>query len=126
MPDLTELPPARITVSRRHSKDVRDRQVVVSLDGAPLATLLYGQTVTREVEAGPHRLRAHNTLFWKTLDVELQPGEHVRFIAVNRAGVGTYSMLGLFGAGPLYLTFEREREAQRSPEPRAQSLERYP
>lgn len=93
---------------RKHPKDVRDRQVVVSLDGAPLATLLYGQTVTREVDPGPHRLRAHNTLFWKTQDVDLQPGEHVRFIAVNRAGVGTYSMLGLFGAGPLYLTFERE------------------
>ena len=108
MPETAEVPPARITVMRKHPKDVRDRQVVVSLDGAPLATLLYGQTVTREVDPGPHRLRAHNTLFWKTQDVDLQPGEHVRFIAVNRAGVGTYSMLGLFGAGPLYLTFERE------------------
>jgi hypothetical protein len=108
MPETAEVPPARITVMRKPPKDVRDRQVVVSLDGAPLATLLYGQTVTREVDPGPHRLRAHNTLFWKTQDVDLQPGEHVRFIAVNRAGVGTYSMLGLFGAGPLYLTFERE------------------
>ena len=108
MPEPAELPPASITVIRKHSMDVRDRQVVVSLDGAPLGTLLYGQTVSREVEAGPHRLRAHNTLFWKTLDFDLQPGEHARFIAVNRAGVGTYSMLGLFGAGPLYLTFERE------------------
>ena len=30
-----------------------------------------------------------------------------RFVVVNRAGTGTFSLLGLLGAGPLYLTFER-------------------
>ena len=100
--------PARITVSRQARDDVKDRQVVVSLDGGPLATLLFGDSVTREVPPGPHRLRAHNTLFWKTLDLDLRPGEHARVVAVNRAGVGTYSFLGLLGVGPLYLTFRRE------------------
>lgn len=100
--------PARITVSRQDPADVRDRQIVVSLDGEALATLLYGQGVTREVPAGPHRLRAHNTLFWKTVQLDLAPGEHARFRAVNRAGVGTLSLLGLLGVGPLFLTFERE------------------
>ena len=100
---------ARITVTRRHHTDVRDRQIVVSLDGEPFATLLYGETVTREAEAGAHRMRAHNTLFWKTLDFDVAPGEHARFSVINRAGPGSYSLLGLLGAGPLYLTFERER-----------------
>jgi hypothetical protein len=81
---------------------------VVSVDGQPLATLLFGNEVTREVAPGPHRLRAHNTLFWKTLEVDLEPGEHARFIVVNRAGTGTLSLLGLLGVGPLYMTFERE------------------
>src|SRR5262245_22506314 len=103
---------ARITVTRKHAQDVGDRQVVVSLDGERLATLLYGGEVTREVPAGAHRLRAHNTLFWKTIDIELAPGEHARFRAINRAGVGTFSMLGLLGVGPLFLTFEREPEAK--------------
>jgi hypothetical protein len=97
----------RITVSRRHRKDIRDRQIVVSLDGAPLATLLFGDEITRELAPGSHRLRAHNTLFWKTHDIELQAGEHARFVVVNEPGFGTYSLLGLLGAGPLYLTFER-------------------
>jgi hypothetical protein len=97
----------RITVSRRHQKDVQDRQIVLSLDGEPLATLLFGEEITRELAPGTHRLRAHNTLFWKTRDVELQPGEHARFVVVNEPGFGTYSLLGLLGAGPLYLTFER-------------------
>jgi len=39
-------------------------------------------------------------------EFELQ-GEQARFVAINRAGWGTYSVLGWIGAGPLYLTFER-------------------
>jgi hypothetical protein len=103
MPDV-----ARITITRRHDSDVRDRQIVVSVDGEPLATLLYGQQAAREVAPGPHRLKAHNTLFWRNLDVELQPGEDARFVVINRAGSGTLSLLGILGVGPLYLTFERE------------------
>ena len=85
---------------------------MVSLDGERLATLLYGDEVTREVPAGSHRLRAHNTLFWKTIDLDLAPDEHARFRAINRAGVGTFSMLGLLGVGPLFLTLEREPESR--------------
>jgi hypothetical protein len=101
---------ARITVTRKDSRDVQDRQIVLSLDGEPLATLLYGKEVTHEVPAGRHRLRAHNTLFWKTIDFDLTAGESARFRVINRAGAGTFSMLGLLGAGPLFLTFEREQE----------------
>ena len=75
---------------------------------ATAATLLYGQTMTRELEPGPHKLRVHNTLVWKTVKFELGAGEHARFAAVNRAGFGTYSMLGLLGAGPLYVTIRRD------------------
>jgi hypothetical protein len=99
---------ARITITRRDPADVRDRQIVVSLDGKSLATMMYGNQISREVAAGEHRLRAHNTLFWKTIDLTLAPDEHARFIAINRAGMGTYSLLGLLGVGPLFLTFERE------------------
>ena len=103
-----DAPSARITVVRKQPNDVGDRQIVVSLDGEPLGTLLFGHTLTREVAPGAHRMRAHNTLFWKVLDFDLRPGEQARFIAVNRSGPGTYWLLGLLGVGPLYLTFERE------------------
>jgi hypothetical protein len=99
---------ARITVSRKRENDVKDRQIVVSIDGEPLATLLFGQEVTREVPSGHHRLKAHNTLFWKNLEADLKPEEHARFEVVNRAGPGSFSLLGILGAAPLYLTFERE------------------
>lgn len=98
---------ARVTITRTEPNDVRDRQIVLSMDGEPLGTLLFGQQVTKDVGPGPHRLKAHNTLFWKNLEVELQPGEHARFVVINRAGSGTLSLLGILGVGPLYLTFER-------------------
>ena len=101
--------PARITVSRKHAEDVRDRQIVISIDGEKLATLLFGQEVTRDFAPGPHRMKAHNTLFWKNLNLDLKPGEHARFSVVNRAGPGSLSMLGILGVAPLYLTFEREQ-----------------
>jgi hypothetical protein len=98
---------AMVTVERKHETDIRDRQIVVSLDGEPLATLLYGQQVSKDVAPGPHRLKAHNTLFWKNIALDLKPGEHARFVVINRAGTGTFSLLGTLGVGPLYLTVER-------------------
>jgi len=98
---------ARVTITRKDAGDVRDRQIVVSVDGEKLGTLLFGEEASREIAPGPHRVKAHNTLFWKNLDVDLQPGEHARFVVANRAGSGTLSLLGILGVGPLYLTFER-------------------
>ena len=129
MPVLTELEPteqdiddivhdlerswtATITVRRQSQKDVGYREIYVSLDGVSLGILRHGEVITRETTPGLHRLRAHNTLFWKTLEFTLGVDEHARFIAINRAGFGTYSVLAFFmgflGAGPFYLTFERE------------------
>ena len=102
-------PAATITFSRTSANDVKQRHIFVSIDGEQAAELAYGQMVTREVPAGEHVLRAHNTLVWKTLPCTLQPGEHARFTLVNKPGFGTWAMLTLLGTGPIYLTFERER-----------------
>ncbi len=99
-----------ITVSRQSPDDVGFREVFVSVDGKDVGMLRHGDTWSHELPAGPHRIRAHNTLFWKTFDVVLQPGEHARFTAINRAGWGTFGMLMFLGAAPVYLTFERERD----------------
>ena len=100
---------ASITVSREAKEDVGFREVFVQVDGKDVGMLRFGDSLSHELPAGPHRIRAHNTLFWKTHDVVLQPGEHARFVAINRAGFGTFGMLMLLGAAPVYLTFERDR-----------------
>ena len=106
MPDTSQ-PRARLTVERTSNQDVGTRQVVVSLDSEPFATLLFGDRATREIEPGHRRLRAHNTLVWKTVEFDISPGEHVQFGVVNRAGFGSMALVALLGVGPLYVTIER-------------------
>jgi hypothetical protein len=78
------------------------------VDDEELAILRQGESATREVEPGPHRLRAHNTLFRKVLEVTLAPDEHASFTVINKSGWGTYTLMTFLGAGPLYLTFTRD------------------
>lgn len=99
---------ARVVIARTSDDDARERQVVLSLDGRKIATLMFGGTITRELEPGPHRLRAHNTLVWKTVDFDVQPGETAVFTVVNRPGRGTFGLLSLIGARPLYVEVRRD------------------
>jgi len=102
--------PARITICRESPQDAGYREIFVSIDGEQVAMLQYGDTYTAEIKPGPHRLRAHNTLFWKTRQIVLRPGEHAKFTAINRTGTISFGLLFMLGAFPLYLTFERETE----------------
>ena len=105
--DRDESLPASVTVTRTSQADVKTRQLVPSIDGIPLNTLLWGDSITCELEPGPHRLRVHNTLVWKTLDFALAPGEQAFFEVVNRTGPGTLALTVVFGIGPLYVTINR-------------------
>ena len=99
--------PARLTVHRTAAWDEQSRQILCSVDGRHVGQLLFGQTLTRDIPAGSHTIKANNTLVWKTVPFEVKPGEQVHFEAINRAGKLTYPMLVIFGAGPLYLTVRR-------------------
>lgn len=98
---------ASVTITRTSQADYQTRQLVVSIDGRRVGTLLWGDTITCHPEPGPHTLRVHNTLVWKTVPFTLAPGEQLFFEVVNRAGRGTLLMTVLFGIGPLYVTVNR-------------------
>ena len=97
-----------ITISRTSPDDVKQRQILVDLDGERFATLLYGKTVTRNVAPGRHRMRVDNTWNWKNIEFDLAPGEHARFRAVSRPGRFTWVLIAALGAGPMYVSVERE------------------
>lgn len=99
--------PASVTITRTSPGDYQTRQVVASIDGIGIGTLLWGDSITCELDPGPHRVRVHNTLVWKTIDFVLAPREQVFFEVINRSGPGTLFMTLLFGVGPLYLTVRR-------------------
>jgi hypothetical protein len=102
---------ARLTVHRSSAEDARQRQVILSLDGSEIATLLYGQQTTRDIPAGHHRLRANNTLVWKTIEFDAAPGDDLHVKIVNRAAPGMLALVALLGAGPMYVTMEVSKGA---------------
>jgi hypothetical protein len=107
LPDLQDVFPATVTVTRTSQSDFKSRQLNVWIDGERVATLLWGESITTELPPGPHRVRVSNTLVWKTIEFELKPGEQAFYEAINRTGPGTFLMLVVLGAGPLYVTLRR-------------------
>ena len=96
-----------ITVSRDHPTDVGQRQVFIRIDGGDRVALLFGESLTTDLEPGCHRLRVHNTLIWKTVQFAIEPGEHLEFIVINSARWWTAGMAGLLGAAPLFLRVQK-------------------
>ena len=104
---IDERAPSTVTITRTSEEDFKSRQLVVSIDNEKVAELLWGDSTRRDLPPGPHRIRVHNTLVWKTVDFTLRPGEQAYFEAINRTGPGTLFMTVCFGIGPLYVTVRR-------------------
>jgi hypothetical protein len=103
-----ELLPASVTITRTSESDIKLRQLIVWVDGRRLGELLWGDSITCELEPGPHRVRVSNTLVWKTAEFTIGPGEQVFFETVNRMGPGSiFFMVVLLGIGPLYVSLRR-------------------
>ena len=100
------LRPTLLTVHRTSPADVKIRQVILSLNGEKIGTLMYGQSVSREILPGRYKLRANNTLVWKTVEFDAAPGTDIHWTCVNRAPGSLFYLLFLFGVGPLYVTLE--------------------
>jgi hypothetical protein len=98
-----------ITIRRDSSEDVQQRQIIVKLDGKRVGELLYGQTITRPVTPGHHRLRVDNTWNWKTIEFDVAAGEHLKFRTVSKAGRLTWFLVGTLGAGPMWVSIEKEQ-----------------
>jgi len=101
---------AQITVTRKSEEDVQQRQIVVKVDGERVGELMFGETITIAVKAGRHELVVDNTWNWKKVDVDLAAGEQAKFRTMSRAGRFTWFLVGMLGAGPIYVSVEREEK----------------
>ena len=97
-----------ITIRRTSSSDVRQRQIIVKLDGVNVGEVFYGDTISIPVTEGHHRLRVDNTWNWKTLELDVVAGDHFKFQTVSRAGRFTWFLVSMLGAGPIYVSIQRE------------------
>lgn len=98
---------ARLRITRQNPRDAKQRQIFASLDGGSLGDMVYGEQIERAIAPGPHRMRVHNTLFWKTIEFDAAPGETVHFDTVNYAGKGFLNLVLIIGVAPLFLGVER-------------------
>ena len=97
-----------ITIQRKSPDDVQQRQIIVKVDGENVGELFYGDTISVPVKAGHHSLRVDNTWNWKTVELEVGAGDHLKFRTKSKAGRFTWFLVSMFGAGPIYVSIERE------------------
>ena len=97
-----------ITVHRTSSADMQERELYVSVDGAPNVILSFGDQVTIPLTPGHHTLRVHNTLSRRRVEFDVAPGEHVRFSTANVRGKNFGILATFLGIGPMHTVLERE------------------
>ena len=105
---VTHLRRAQLTISRNSPSDFQDRQVYLFVDEEPWGKVKYGRPVTREIEPGHHRIRAFNTLFSHTIEVDAVPGEHVRLRCSNAMPTAGWLMMIFLHVTALRVRLERE------------------
>lgn len=107
-PPAMDLQPAQLTISRNSGSDFQDRQVYLFVDDEPWGKVKYGRPVTREITPGRHRIRAFNTLFSHTIEIEAVPGEHVRLQCRNAMPTAGWLMMIFLHVTALKVRLERE------------------
>jgi hypothetical protein len=104
----TSLKNAQLTISRHDADDFQDRQIYLFVDDVLWGKVRYGHALTQEVTPGPHRVRAFNTLFSKTLTLDVLPGEHVRLKTGNGFPRAGWLLMMVLHVTYLLVRLERE------------------
>jgi hypothetical protein len=99
---------AQLTVTRNSGSDFQDRQVYLFVDEEPWGKVKYGRPLTREIPPGHHRVRAFNTLFSHTIEIDAVPGEHVRLRCTNAMPTSGWLMMIFLHVTALKVRLERE------------------
>ena len=99
---------ARLVITRDHPEDVQDRPVYLWVDGEKWdGVLRYKKSFERELAPGPHKVKAHNTLFGDTVEFDAAPGETVRYRCENGLTGGGMVMVLMMGVAYLRVRLTR-------------------
>ena len=107
-PDPAATKDAQLTVSRYEGDIFADRQIYLFVDDEPWGKVRYGDSITRDVRPGRHKVRAFNTLFSRTIELDLKPAEHARVRCGN--GFPRAGWLLMMWLHVTYLLVRLERE----------------
>ena len=104
----TTINSATLTVTRNSSSDFQDRQVYLYVDGELWGKVRYGRPLSREIPPGSHKVRAFNTLFSHTIEIDVLPSENVKLRCCNGLGRGGWIMMVVWQVAALRVRLERE------------------
>jgi hypothetical protein len=99
---------AQLTINRNTKTDFQDRQVYLFVDGEAWGKVRYGRPLTREIEPGHHSVRAFNTLFSHTIEIDVAAGEHCRLRCSNSMPTAGWLMMIFLHVTALCVKLERE------------------
>jgi hypothetical protein len=105
---ISKINKAQLTITRNAASDFQDRQVYLYVDGELWGKVKYGRPMSREIPPGHHSVRAFNTLFSHTIEVDAKPGEHVKLRCTNCLGRGGWIMMVIWQIAALRVRLERE------------------
>jgi hypothetical protein len=106
--DMAEPGSAHLVITRNHPEDIQDRPVFLWVDGEKWdGVLRYGMTFARDVAAGHHRVKAHNTLFGHTVEFDAARDETVEFRCQNGLTGGGMLMVLMMGVAYLRVRLVR-------------------
>ena len=99
--------PARLSITRDTPDDIQDRWIRLWLDGEYWETLRYGVTLSKDIPAGQHKLKASNTLNRDTLEFDAKPGEHIKVRCHNSIARGGFLSILMIGVAVIRVRLER-------------------
>lgn len=98
---------ATLTFTRNAPDDVQDRPVKLWVDDELWGILRYGQSLTRSIPPGHHRVKGHNTLMGTTFEFDARSGERVELKCSNTIVGGGALLMLLIGWAALRVRIER-------------------
>lgn len=92
----------RLRLERVSDRDMKIRDLYVSVDDLPERTLEFGDTTEFTLSPGEHEVKANNRLFKAALTFTAQAGESITIEAANTQRIGVLNMLTFIGGGLIY------------------------
>ena len=93
---------ATLYVERKSERDIKMRDLYLTVDDQPERTLQYGQSLEVHLEPGEHRLKATNRLYSDQKTFTVKEGETVRFEGVNEPKGGLMNAVAIISGTVMY------------------------
>ena len=99
---------ASVHISRNSPRDIRMRDLYLTVDDEEEHVLLFGDSLDIPLEPGDHTIRVSNRVYSRKLDFRIQESESAKFVVGNIPSKGLFSIFMIMsGTVPYKVWIER-------------------